>query len=198
MPMYNLTEYSNNYSKTSESLMQYCKDEPSNNITDSESFKFTSKFLHNTNNAGIIDAKIAVLLLYFSNFWRPLEMPLINCEIKLILTWSANCVISEGNGVTTFAKTDTKDTKLYVSVVTLSIQDNTKLLQQLKSGFKRTGIKWNKYQSKATTQNQNQYLGYLIHPSFQRVNRIFVLSLKIMHTEQDAKGIFSESKNKRL
>ena len=61
-------------------------------------------------------------------------MPLINCEVNLILTWSSTCVINDTNGAGTFAITDTK---LYVPVVTLSTQENTKLLQQLKSGFKK-------------------------------------------------------------
>ena len=73
-------------------------------------------------------------LKYLSNFWRTLEMPLINCEVNLILTWSSTCVITVSNSVGTFAITDTK---LYVPVVTLSTQENTKFLQQLKSGFKR-------------------------------------------------------------
>ena len=107
-PMYNLIEYSGNYSKASGSLWKYCRDEPNNFITEPESFKFKSKFLDNTNNAGIIDAKIAVPLKYFSNFWRTPEIPLINREINLITTWSSNCVISEGNKVTTFAITETK------------------------------------------------------------------------------------------
>ena len=83
-----------------------------------------------------------VPLKYLSNFWITLEMPLINCEIDHILTWSANCVISNAaaNQTTTFAITDTK---LYVPVVTLSSDDNLKLLEQLKSGFKRI-ITWNK------------------------------------------------------
>ena len=94
---------------------------------------------------------------YLSNFWRNLEMPLIiNCDINLILTWSTNCVISNAavNQATTFATTDTK---LYVPVVTSSTQDNAKLLQQLKSGFKRT-LNWNKYQPKVSKEIQNQYL----------------------------------------
>ena len=70
-------------------------------------------------------------------------MPLTNCEVNLILTWSPNCVISSATGETKFKITETK---LYVPVVTLSTQDNAKLLQQLKSGFKRT-INWNKYES---------------------------------------------------
>ena len=84
-----------------------------------------------------------VPLKYSSNFWRTLQLPLIKCEINIILTWSANCVISNAaeDQDTTFAVTDTK---LYVPVVTLSTEDNAKLLQQLKSGFKRT-INWNKY-----------------------------------------------------
>ena len=85
-----------------------------------------------------------VPLKYFSNFWRTLEMPLINCEINLILTWSSTCVITNSNGAGTFAITDTK---LYLPVVTLSTQENTQFLQQLKSGFKRV-ISWNKYLSK--------------------------------------------------
>ena len=102
-------------------------------------------------------------------------MPLINCEINLILTWSDKCVLSNDTKATTFAITDTK---LYVPVVTLSTQDNAKVLQQLKSGFKKT-INWNKYQSKITTQVPNPYLDYLIDPSFQEVNRLFVLSFGI-------------------
>ena len=101
-------------------------------------------------------------------------MPLIKCEINLILTWSVNCVISNAaaNQVLTFAITDTK---LYVAVVTLSAQDNTKPLQQLKSGFKRT-INCNKYNSKVESLNTlNPYLSLLINPSFQGVNRLFVL-----------------------
>ena len=75
-------------------------------------------------------------------------MPLINCEINLILTWSEDCVISSATGTTKFEITYTK---LYVPVVTLSTQDNAKLLQQLKSGFKIT-INWNKYQTKVSTE----------------------------------------------
>ena len=120
-----------------------------------------------------------VLLKYLSNFWRTLEMLLINFEINLILTWFANCVISNAaaNQSIAFAITDTK---LYAPVVTLSAQDNAKLLQQLKSGFKRT-INWNKYQSKKTTQNaRNQYLDYSIGPSFQGVNRFFYYHLMLV------------------
>ena len=126
-----------------------------------------------------------VPLKYLSNFWRTLEMPLINCEVNLILTWSATCVITDSRGVGRFAITDTK---LYVPVVTLSTQENTKLLQQLKSGFKRV-INWDKYLSNPELLAQNPNLNYLIEPSFQGVNRLFVLDF-----ENDAQRI-SHSNN---
>ena len=98
-------------------------------------------------------------------------MPLINCEVNLILTWSEDCVISSATGENKFKTTDTK---LYVPVVTLSIQDKTNLLQQLKSVFKRT-INWNEYQTKESIEGQNKCLDFLIYPSFQGVKRSFVL-----------------------
>ena len=101
-------------------------------------------------------------------------MPLINCEVSLFLTWSSTCVITNSTGEGRFTITDTK---LYVPVVTLSTQDNAKLLQQLKSGFKRT-INWNKYQSDPKTYAQNRYLNHLVNPCFQGVNRLFVLSFE--------------------
>ena len=101
-------------------------------------------------------------------------MPLINCEVNLILTWSRDCVITNSTGAGKFKITETK---LYVPVVTLSTQDNAKLLQQLKSGFKRT-INWNKYESNIKIFAQNRYLNHLINPSFQGVNRLFVLSFE--------------------
>ena len=115
-----------------------------------------------------------VPLKYLSNFWRTLEMPLINCEVNLILTWSSTCVITGSNGARTFSITDTK---LYVPVVTFSTQENTKLLQQLKSGFKRV-INWNKYLSKPESFKRNANLNYLVEPSFQGINRLFVLEFE--------------------
>ena len=146
MPMYNLIERSDNYAKTSGSLWQYFRDEPNDNIEDSESFKSKIKATGKTPiNNDVKDVEIMVPLKYLSNFWRTLEMPLINCEVNLIFTWSSTCVIANSNGAGTFEITDTK---LYVHVVTLSTQENIKLLQQLKSGFKRV-INWNKYLSKS-------------------------------------------------
>ena len=171
--MYNLIEYSDNYSKTSGSLWKYYKDDPNDNIADSESFKSKVKITgktpadRNTKNVEII-----VPLKYLSNFWRTLEMPLINCEVNLILTWSKDCVITNSEGEGKFAITETK---LYVPVVTLSTQDNAKLLQQLKSGFKRT-INWNKYELNIKTFARNRYLNHVINPRFQGVNRLSVLS----------------------
>ena len=118
-----------------------------------------------------------VPLKYLSNFWRTLEMPLINRQVNLILTWSAVCVIvytDVANQGATFAITETK---LYVPVVNLSTQDNAKLLTQLKSGIKRT-INWNKYLSKPALLAQNPNLNHLVEPSFQGVNRLFVLAFE--------------------
>ena len=169
--MYDLIEYSNNYSNTSGSLLQYYR-ELSDQIVNSKSFISKVKITGKTPAAGNAkNLEIAVPLKYLCNFWRSLEVPLLNCEINLILTWSEDCFISSAAGNTKLAITDTK---LYAPIVTLSIQDNSKLLQQSKSGFKRI-INWSKYQSKVSIERQNQYLDFLIAPSFQRGNRLLVL-----------------------
>ena len=130
MPMYNLLEYSDNYSKTSGCLWQYYKDNPNDNLSGSESFKSKVKITGNTPAAGNTkDVEIIVPLKYLSSFWRTLEMLLINSEVTLILTWSKDCVITNSTGEGKFAIIETK---LYVPVVTLSTKDNEKLLQQLK------------------------------------------------------------------
>ena len=88
MPMYDLIKYSDNYSKTSGSIWQNYRDEPNNNLTDFALFKSKMKITGDTPADGNIkDAEIIVPFKYFSNFWRTLEMPLINCEVNLILTW---------------------------------------------------------------------------------------------------------------
>ena len=99
---------------------------------------------------------------------------LINCEANLILTWSSTCVITDSTGAGTFEITDKK---LYVPVVILSTQENTKLLQQLKSGFKRV-INWNKYLSKPELLRRNLNLNHLVEPNFQGINRLFVLAFE--------------------
>ena len=131
IPMYNLIEYSDNYSKRSGSLWQY----------------FKTKITGKTNGDGIINVEIMVPLKYLSNFWRTLEIPLINCKVELILTWSADCVITYTDVANQNPTFTTTETNLYVPVVTFSSQDDAKLLPQLKSGFKRT-VSWNRYLSK--------------------------------------------------
>ena len=146
MPMYNLIEYSDNFAKTTRSLWQYCKDIPARDANNeiiilsedntTDSFKFKAKSTGQTGNGGTKDVEIMVTLKYLSNFWRTLEMPLINCEVNLILTWSSNCVLvatAIQNKAATFEIIT--DAKLYVHLVTLSTQENTKFLQQLKSCF---------------------------------------------------------------
>ena len=138
--MYNLIEDSDNYSKTSGSLWKWFKETPAvnnnGNIVDfnwanaTDSFNFKTKITGQTNNAGTIDVELMAPLKYLSNFLRTLEMPLINCEIELILTWSTGCIIiytDVANQGPTFTITETN---LYVPVVTLSTQGNAKLLPQ--------------------------------------------------------------------
>ena len=104
-------------------------------------------------------------------------MPLINCEVELILTWSAGCVIIYTDVADHVSTSTITETNLYVSVVTLSTQDNAKLLRQLKSGFERKKS-WNRYLSKPEFLAQNAKLNLLIEPSFQGVNRLFVLAFE--------------------
>ena len=187
MPMYNLIEYSDNYAKTTGSLWQYCKDIPALNANDeineftagnlTKLINFKAKITGQTGDDGTKNVEIMVPLKYLSNFWRTLEMPLINCEVNLILTWSSTCVLIATNIPNQNATFAITDTKLYVPVVTLSTQENTKFLQQLKSGFKRV-INWNKYLSKPELLAQNPNLNHLIEPSFQGVNRLFVLAFE--------------------
>ena len=177
MSMYNLIEYSDNYSKTSGSLWQYCKEIPAVNNTGNvvdfngtnatDSFNIKTKITGQTNNDGQINnVEIMAPLKHLSNFWRTLEMPLINYEVEHILTWSAGCVIISTNVADQVPAFTITEKNLYVPGVTLSTQDNAKLLPQLKSGFKRT-ISWNKYLSKPELLAQNVNLNHLTEPSFQ-------------------------------
>ena len=175
--MYNIIEYSDTYSKTSESLWQYYRCEPSldnnGNIIDfpddnnnSASFIFKKQITGQTGNGGKKDVKIIAPLKYLSNFWRIFEIPLTNCEISLQLKWSRNGIIVDGSANNQNPSFQIYVTKLCVPVVTLSTQENIKLLKQLESGFKRT-INWNKYLSKTTNQVRNRYIDYPIDASFQ-------------------------------
>ena len=146
MPMYNLIEYSDNYSDTSGSLWGFKRDEIDNNANVSNddnapSFKYKANPTGNTENNGTKNGvKIAVPLKYLSNFWRSLEMPLINCKVELSLKWYERCLLTAAT-TATFTITDAK---LYVPIVTLSVEDNSKLSKLLSEGFKRS-IYWNKY-----------------------------------------------------
>ena len=136
MPMYNLIEYSNNYSDTSGILWQFKRDKQNMNngnpvnvtTNDSSSFKYKSSLIGQSTAVGgnrvFKNAKIAVPLKYFRNFWRSLEMPLINCKIHFELNWRKDCIMSTTDEAT-FRITNTK---LYVPTVTLSSKDNTKLV----------------------------------------------------------------------
>ena len=115
-----------------------------------------------------------VPLKYLNNFGRTLEMPLINCKVNLILTRSADCVIIYTDVLNQIPIFTITETNLYVPVVTLSTEDNSKLLIQLKLRFKRT-INWNKYLSKPELLALNPNLNYLFKQSFQGRNRLFVL-----------------------
>ena len=125
MPMYNLIEYSDNYEDSSATLYQYKRDEPPENdaaadltADNSSSLKYKISLLGNpvvVNNIARINVKVVVPLKYLSNFFRSLEMPLINCKIKLNLTWKKECVLSTDNGNAVFI---INDTKMYVPVVT--------------------------------------------------------------------------------
>ena len=147
MPMYNLIEYSDNYSDTSGSLWQFKRDEIEGDVdltvnaqhipNNSSSFKYKSSFITNRNGV-----KIAVPLKYLSNFWRSLEMPLINCRVELSLKWIENCVLTEdaigANTNATGADSAAfkiNDAKLSVPVVTSSAEDNARLAKQLDEGF---------------------------------------------------------------
>ena len=184
MPMYNLIEYSDNYQDSSATLYQYKRDEPpeANAIADlaannSSSFKYKINLLGNRNVvAGIVrlNVKVVVPLKYLSNFLRSLEMPLINCKIKLNLTWGKKCVLSTNVGDAVFI---INDTKMYVPVVTLSKEDNKDFIAQQNKGLQRS-IYWNEYKTKGQDKDAdaNNFKYIILDPSFQGVNRLLVMA----------------------
>ena len=203
--MYNLLGYSKNYRKTTWSLWNYYRGQPSDPIsTNSESFKYKTNIVGKTprDNDSLKNAEVVIPLKYLSNFWRNLDIPLTNCEVEIILTWYKNCVLAD---MTVDADADPAivapsgatftitDIEWYVPVVTLSKENDIKLLEKLKSGFKKT-IKWNKYRSQMTIQNNNNNLNYLIDPTFTNVNRLLVLSLERIEEDnikKDCRDSFS-------
>ena len=170
------------------------------NVVNSEAFKYKNKITGNTYNVdagapgydvnknGTQEVELDIPLKYLGNFWRALNIPLISCEVSLELKWDKNCVITSleqrqvdagppivRDNAPTGATLPINDCKLYVPAVTLSKDDDTKLLTNLKSGFKREII-WNKYRSQITTEAVTNNLNILIDPSFTNVNRLFVLA----------------------
>ena len=140
----------------------------------SPSFKYKSSILGTTIDTGVLgNTKIVVPLKYLYNFFRSLEMPLINYKIHLELSWSKDYVVS------TIADTifEITSTKLYVPIVTLSTKNNVNLTKQLNKGFKRC-VYWNKYKSKIETKEANNQnpIRFPLDASFQGVNRLYVLA----------------------
>ena len=143
---------------------------------------------YDANRSGIRKVILIVPLKHLRNFWRALNMPLFTCEVSLELKWDTNCVITSDqvgqslDGGNTAAPTGATFTinncKLYVPVVTLSKDDEIKLLTNLKSGFTRE-IKWNKYRSQMSTEAANNNLNILIDPTFTNVNILFILAYLI-------------------
>ena len=166
-------------------------------VVNSNTFKYKNKIIdnaynvnagaqgYNVNKDGTQKVELAIPLKYLANFWSALDIPLISCEVSLELKWDKNCVITsleqrhigEGNrdNAPTGATLNITDCKLYIPAVTLSKDDEIKLLTNLKSGFKREII-WNKYRSQTTAEAINNNLNILIDPTLTNVNRLFVLA----------------------
>ena len=188
MPMYNLIEYSDNYQDSSATLYQYKRDEPPEDdavadltADNSSSFKYKIKLFGTVTRVAVdaagvrrLSVNVVVPLKYLRNFFRSLEMPLINCKIKLNLTWKKECVLSTGGGDAVFI---INDTKLHVPVVTLSKEDNKDFIEQRDKGFQRS-IYWNKYKTKEINEDAdaNVFKYINLDPSFQGVNRLFVMA----------------------
>ena len=196
IPMYNLIEYSDNYQDSSATLYQYKRDEPpaANAINDlttdtSSSFKYKVSLLGNpvvVNNIARINVKVVVPLKYLSNLFRSVEMPLIYCKIKLNLTWKKECVLSTDNGNAVFI---INDTKMYVPVVTLSKEDNKDFIERQNKGFQRS-IYWNEYKTKEINENAdaNVFKYINLDPSFQDVNRLFVMAYNRANNQPTRNG----------
>ena len=170
-------------------------------LYNSTSFKYKATILGKAtdadgNDRSLKNIKSVALLKYLSNFFRSLEMPLINCKIHLQLNWNNNCVMysadTYANREATFQITSTK---LYVPVVTLSTKDNENLTKQLDEGFKRS-VYWNEYQSKIETKtaDDNNVIRFPLDASFQGVNRLFVLAFD--NTENGSNKVERDSHRK--
>ena len=183
-------------------MWNYCRDEPNSgavgninySIKNSKSFDYKTSITGKLegNNGEKDDVEIVVHLTYVPCFFRSLNFLLVNCEVSLNLTWSESCVLTSKAtreadpdadpalvGINNPANAVFKitDCNLYVPVVTLSAEDDNKLFEQLKTGFKRT-ITWNKYRSEMANQTKNNTLNDLIDPKFTKVNKLFVLAFE--------------------
>ena len=148
---------------------------------------------YDQNKRGTKEVETTVPLKHLGNFWNSLNILLINGKVSLALSWSETCVITsmektsvraaQGGNPAVYgdspesAAFKIKDCKLHIPVVTLSAENDNKLLEKLKTGFKRT-IKWNKYRSEMSNQTKNNNLNYLVDPTFTNVNRLFVLTFE--------------------
>ena len=180
------------------SLWNYYRDkidDVDDNASDDKSFEYKKKLIGKLpkrpaqpGNEGDADrppqppvptlhVEVTITLKYLSNFWRSLDLPLMDCEIELNLLWTKDCVLIQHHNNITGKNFMITSTKLYVPVVTLSTDDNAKFLENVKQGFKRT-IPWNNYSSETTKQRKTNNLDYLIDPSFRNINRLFALSFK--------------------
>ena len=183
MAMYNLIEYSDNYSDTSGRLWNFKRDKIIKNAdvtndNNAPSFKYKVSLIGNTENDRTKNGvKIAAPLKYLSNFWRSLEMSLINCKVELSLKWIENCMLATAT-TATFKLTDAK---LYVPIVTLLSEDNVKLSKLLSKGFKRS-FYWNAYKTipnkivEIAVNNEEKYIRELLDSSWQGVKRLFALA----------------------
>ena len=180
MAMYNLIEYSDNYSDTWGSLCHFKRDEiqgdndltvGDNHIPNNSSW-FKYKWSLITNRNGV---EIAVPLKYLSNFWGSLEMPLINCKVEFPLKWHPNYGLCNLVGASTFTITDAN---LYAPIVPLPTEDNAELSELLSKWFK-SPVCWNKYKAVPNkTYDENDYLRELLNASYQGVKRLFVLAYR--------------------
>ena len=207
MPMYNLIEYSDNHQDSSATIYQYKRDElpeddASSDLTTnaSSAFKYKVSLLGDlvvANNIAKIKVKVVVPLKYLSNFFRSLEIPLINYKIKLHLTWKKECVLSADAGNAVFI---INDTKMYVPVVTLPKEDNKDFIEQQNKGFQRS-IYWNEYKTKQKNETVNHnnpaasVRDIILDPSFQGVNRLFVMAYNSENDQPTKNGQRKFTKN---
>ena len=196
-----MIEYSDNYLDTSGSLWQFKRDDvPVDNadltIEGSKLFKYKAVLVgktanHNDGKNFVKEAKIVVPLKYLSNFWRLLEMPLVNCKVYLELNWIEDCILSSAGHS---AKFEITDAKLHVPIVTLSTKNSANLTKQLSEGLRRS-VYWSSYEKRpAKVIEQGENLYELLNASLQGVRRLFVLAYAIAAGENNKAGIKNNKK----